>query len=279
MSNMIMEKCEIHPSAVIHPSAEIGEGVIIGPNVVIGEGVKIGNGTRVIANAYIEYTEIGENCTISPFSTIGSEPQDLGYKGEPTKVIIGNETIIKENVTIHRGAACGDYTTRIGNKCLLMVGSHIAHNCVLADQVILANLVTLGGHVHVGFGAFVGGMSVFHQNIRIGDMAIISGFSASRQDILPYSKGEGRPPVPRGLNVVALKRRGVSQEIRNNMNLAFKYLISDEYNTSQAIEKIMAEIPMNEYIENMIDFIRSSKRGVLLKTHKSGYQSLEDDAE
>ena len=277
MSNMIMEKASIHPSAVIHPSAEIGEGVIIGPNVVIGEDVKIGNGTRIIANAYIEYTEIGENCTISPFSTIGSEPQDLGYNGEKTKVVIGNDTIIKENVTIHRGAACGDFTTRIGNKCLLMVGSHVAHNCVLADQVILANLVTLGGHVHVGFGAFVGGMSVFHQNIRIGDMAIISGFSASRQDILPYSKGEGRPPVPRGLNVVALKRRGVSQEVRNNMNLAFKYLISEEYNTSQAIEKIKSEIPMNEYIENMIEFIQSSKRGVLLKSHKSGYQSLDNE--
>ena len=277
MSNMIMEKASIHPSAVIHPSAEIGEGVIIGPNVVIGEDVKIGNGTRIIANAYIEYTEIGENCTISPFSTIGSEPQDLGYKGEKTKVVIGNDTIIKENVTIHRGAACGDFTTRIGNKCLLMVGSHVAHNCVLADQVILANLVTLGGHVHVGFGAFVGGMSVFHQNIRIGDMAIISGFSASRQDILPYSKGEGRPPVPRGLNVVALKRRGVSQEVRNNMNLAFKYLISEEYNTSQAIEKIKSEIPMTEYIENMIEFIQSSKRGVLLKSHKSGYQSLDNE--
>ena len=211
MTNTVLEKkCSIHPSAVIHPSAEIGEGVIIGPNVVIGEGVKLGNGTRVIANAYIEFAEIGENCTISPFSTIGSEPQDLGYKGEPTKVVIGNETIVNENVTIHRGAACGDFTTRSGNKCLL-VGSHIAHNCVLEDQVILANLVTLGGHVHVGFGAFVGGMSVFHQNIRIGSRAIISGFSASRQDILPYSKGEGRPPVPRGLNVIAMKRRGVSQ--------------------------------------------------------------------
>ena len=177
---MVLEKASIHPSAVIHPTAEIAEGVIIGPNVVIGENVKIGKGTRVIANAYIEFAEIGENCTISPFSTIGSEPQDLGYKGEPTKVVIGNETIVKENVTIHRGAACGDFTTRIGNKCLLMVGSHIAHNCVLEDQVILANLVTLGGHVHVGFGAFVGGMSVFHQNIRIGSMAIVSGFSASR---------------------------------------------------------------------------------------------------
>ncbi|MBQ7765186.1 acyl-[bacterium] len=115
MTNSVLEKATIHPSAVIHPTAEIGEGVIIGPNVVIGEGVKLGNGTRVIANAYIEFAEIGENCTISPFSTIGSEPQDLGYKGEPTKVIIGDNTIIKENVTIHRGAPGGDGTTRIGN--------------------------------------------------------------------------------------------------------------------------------------------------------------------
>ena len=175
----------IDKTAIIHPSAKIADDAIIGPYVVIGENVKIGSKTRVIANAYIEHAEIGERCTISPFATIGSEPQDLGYKGEPTKVVIGNGTIIKENVTVHRGAACGDFTTRIGKKCLLMVGSHVAHNCVLADEVILANLVTLGGHVHVGFGAFVGGMSVFHQNIRIGDMAIISGFSASRQSLPP----------------------------------------------------------------------------------------------
>ena len=266
----------IDKTAIIHPSAQIAEDAIIGPYVVIGEGVKIGSGTRVISNAHIEHAEIGKNCTISPFATIGSEPQDLGYKGEDTKVIIGDETIIKENVTIHRAAACGDFTTRIGNKCLLMVGSHIAHNCVLDDQVILANLVTLGGHVHVGFGAFVGGMSVFHQNIRIGDMAIVSGFSASRQDILPYSKGEGRPPVPRGINVIALKRRGVPLEVRTATNEAFKLLISEDYNTSQAIEKIKAEIPMNEYIEKMIDFIQTSKRGVVLKSHKSGHESLED---
>ena len=265
----------IDKTAIIHPSAKIADDAIIGPYVVIGENVTIGHRTRVISNAHIEFAEIGDDCTISPFATIGSEPQDLGYKGEPTKVVIGDGTIIKENVTVHRGAACGDFTTRIGKKCLLMVGSHVAHNCVLADEVILANLVTLGGHVHVGFGAFVGGMSVFHQNIRIGDMAIISGFSASRQDILPYSKGEGRPPVPRGLNVIAMKRRGVSQEIRTATNEAFKLLISEEYNTSQAIEKIKAEIPMNEYIEKMIEFIQTSKRGVLLKTHKSGHESLE----
>ncbi len=266
----------IDKTAIIDESAIIAEDAIIGPNVVIGKNVKIGARTRVIANAYIEYAEIGEDCTISPFSTIGSEPQDLGYKGEETKVVIGNGTIIKENVTIHRGAACGDFTTRIGNKCLLMVGSHVAHNCVLEDEVILANLVTLGGHIHVGFGAFVGGMSVFHQNIRIGKMAIISGFSAARQDILPFSKGEGRPPVARGLNVVALKRRGYSMADIDVARSAFKYLISPEYNTTQAIEKIREEGKVNSIVEEMIEFVQTSKRGVTLKSHKTGYQSLDE---
>lgn len=266
----------IDKTAIIDESAIIAEDAIIGPNVVIGKNVKIGARTRVIANAYIEYAEIGEDCTISPFSTIGSEPQDLGYKGEETKVVIGNGTIIKENVTIHRGAACGDFTTRIGNKCLLMVGSHVAHNCVLEDEVFLANLVTLGGHIHVGFGAFVGGMSVFHQNIRIGKMAIISGFSAARQDILPFSKGEGRPPVARGLNVVALKRRGYSMADIDVARSAFKYLISPEYNTTQAIEKIREEGKVNSIVEEMIEFVQTSKRGVTLKSHKTGYQSLDE---
>lgn len=266
----------IHPSAIVHETANIAEDAYIGPNVVIGENVTIGSGTRVIANAFIEFTTIGKNCTISPFTTIGSEPQDLGYKGEPTKVVIGDDVIIKENVTIHRGAACGDFTTRIGNKCLLMAGVHVAHNCTLSDQVIMANLATLGGHCHVGFGAWLGGMTVFHQNVRIGDMAIISGFSASRLDILPYSKGEGRPPVPKGLNVVAMRRRGISKEDRINTNAAFKILVSHDYNTTQAIQKIKAEIPMNEYIEKMIEFIQTSKRGVLLKNYKLGSETLDD---
>lgn len=259
----------IHNSAVIHESAQIAEGVEIGPNVVIGENVKLDKGVKILANAYLEFCEIGENTVINPFATIGTAPQDLGYKNEPTKVIVGKNCLIKENVTINRAAACGDFTTRVGDKCLLMVGSHVAHNCQLADEVILANLVTLGGHIHVGFGAFIGGMSVFHQNIRIGDMAIVSGFSAARQDILPYSKCDGRPAAATGLNVVALKRRGVSQEDRTIINDAFKLLISGDYNTSQAIEEIKRRGLTNQYVDKMIEFIKSSKRGVTLKFHKS----------
>lgn len=255
----------IHSTAIIHKSAQIADDVEIGPNVVIGENVKLASGVKIIANAYLEFCEIGENTVISPFATIGTPPQDLGYKNEPTKAIVGANCLIKENVTINRAANCGDFTTRVGNKCLLMVGSHVAHNCQLADEVILANLVTLGGHVHVGYGAFIGGMSVFHQNIRIGELVIVSGFSASRQDILPYSKCDGRPAMPTGLNVVGLKRRGYSQEERTTMNNAYKILTSAEYNTSQAIEEVRKQGFINEHVEKMIEFIKDSKRGVVLR--------------
>lgn len=263
----------IDKTAIIHQSAQIAEGVIIGPNVIIGENVKLASGVKIIANVYLEHCEIGANTSISPFATIGTAPQDLGYKNEPTKVIVGENCLLRENVTINRASGEGNVTV-IGNKCLLMTGSHVAHNCKLADEIILANLATLGGHIEVGFGAFIGGMSVFHQNIRIGEMCIISGFSAARQDILPYSKGEGRPTYPCGINVVALKRRGVPQEERTAVNEAFKLLISPEYNTTQALERIISDIPSNKYVDTMVEFVKTSKRGVTLKSHKSGHQCL-----
>ncbi|MCI5824038.1 MAG: acyl-ACP--UDP-N-acetylglucosamine O-acyltransferase [Candidatus Gastranaerophilales bacterium] len=262
--------------AIISKDAQIGNNCEIGPNAYIGENVILGDNVKVCANAYIEHSTIGEGTIISPFASVGTPPQDLGYKNEPTKVIVGKNCQIREYATIHRASGEGKSTV-IGDKCLLMVSSHVAHNCVLDDEVILANLVTLGGHIKVGFGAFVGGMSVFHQNIRIGKMSIVSGFSAARQDILPFSKGEGRPPVPRALNVVALKRRGVALEDRTNLNKAFKILISPDLNTTQAIDKIKSEVQNNKYIEELIEFVQTSKRGVTLHSHKKGYQSLEDE--
>ena len=265
----------IDKTAIIHPSAQIAEGVVIGPNVIIGENVKLASGVKIIANAYLEFCEIGESTTISPFASIGTAPQDLGYKDEPTKVVVGKNCLIRESVTINRASGEGKVTV-VGDKCMLMTGAHLAHNCHLGDEVILANLVTLGGHVHVGFGAFIGGMGVYHQNIRIGEMSIISGFSAARQDILPFSKNDGCPASATGLNVVALKRRGVSQEDRTIMNEAFKLLISPEYNTSQAVEKILSELKINKQVETMIEFIKSSKRGVSLKTHKTRFRDNEE---
>lgn len=254
--------------AVIHKTAQIADDVEIGPNVIIGENVKIKSGVKIISSAHLEFCEIGENTIIHPFSTIGTAPQDLGYKNEPTKVIVGKNCLIRENVTINRATNCGDMTTKVGNNCMLMTGSHVAHNCKLEDEVILANLATLGGHVQVGFGAFIGGMGVYHQNIRIGELAILSGFSAARQDILPYSKASSCPAYSSGINVVALKRRGVSQEDRTVINEAFKLLSSKKYNTSQAIEQIEKTMQMNKFLETMINFIKTSKRGVSLKCHR-----------
>lgn len=256
----------IHQSAVIDKTAQIAKNVEIGPNVIIGENVKLESGVKILGNAYLEHCEIGKNTIIHTFATIGTAPQDLGYKYEPTNVIVGKNCLIRENTTINRASGEGN-STIIGDKCMLMTGSHIAHNCKLENEVILANLVTLGGHIHVGFGAFIGGMGVYHQNIRIGELAIISGFSAARQDILPYSKNDGRPAYSCGINVVALKRRGVSQEDRTVINEAFKVLSSPDYNTSQAIAQIKETLPSNIYTEKMIDFVQSSKRGVSLKNH------------
>ncbi len=257
----------IHETALIAKDARIGKNVTIGAHVVLGDRVTLGDNVTIMPNAYLEHCDIGEGTVISPFASIGTAPQDLGYKNEPTKAIIGKNCIIKEYVTVNRASGEGTATV-VGNKCLLMTSAHIAHNCVLEDEVIMANLATLGGHCHVGFGAFIGGMSVFHQNIRIGEMCIISGFSAARMDVLPYSKGEGRPPIPEGINSVGLKRRGVTPEERNNIKHAFKVITSGEYTVSKAADMLEETYPNDKYVQNIVKFIRDSKRGITLRKSK-----------
>ncbi len=258
----------IHASAVIDSSAVIPASAIIGPNVVIGKNVVLGENVQVIANAYLEHCEIGDNTVIAPFASIGTPPQDLGYKNEPTKSVIGKNCLIKEYVTVNRASGEGNIT-KVGDKCLLMASSHVAHNCVLEDEVILANLATLGGHVQVGFGAFIGGMSVFHQNIRIGEMCIISGFSAARMDILPYCKCDGRPPTLHGINVIGLKRRGITLEERTNLKNAFKIIQSGEYTVLKAADVIEDTLVQDKYTKKLVEFIRTSKRGITIR--KSDY--------
>ena len=254
----------IDKRAIISDDAQIGQNVTIGANAVIGENVKIGDNVIIMPNAYLEHCEIGDGTLISPFASIGTAPQDLGYKGQPTKSIIGKNCIIKEYATVNRAATEGDATI-VGNKCMLMTSTHVAHNCVLEDEVIMANLATIGGHCHVGFGAFIGGMSVFHQNVRIGEMCIVSGFSAARMDVLPYCKGDGRPPIPHGINSIGLKRRGIPLETRENLKHALKILKSGEYLISKACDVIEQEVPQDEYVKKFVKFIRESKRGITLR--------------
>lgn len=268
---------KIHKTANIHETAKIAEDVSVGANAVIGEGVVLEKGVTIGANAVVEFAHIGENTKVSPFASIGGEPQDLGYKGEKTGVIIGKNCWIREFATVNRGSGEGTNTI-VGDNCLLMAYTHVAHNCVLGDNVIMANAATIGGHTHVGFGAWLGGMSLFHQNVRIGDMSIISGGSATRLDILPYSKYEGVPANLMGINAIGLRRKGVDKESIAAIHKAIRILKSPEYNTSQAIEKIKEEIQGNEYIDKMIEFLKTSKRGVGLKVDKSKiYQGFESE--
>jgi len=251
----------IHPTVIIDSNAVIEEGVKIHPYAVIGSNVKISSGTEIFPQAYIEHSEIGKNCKIYSGAAIGTPPQDLGYKDEPTKVIIGDGCLIREHVTVNRASGEGN-VTQIGNECMLMIGAHVAHNCIVGNNVVIANIALLGGHVTIGDYAFIGGSTVFHQNTRVGEMTIVGGFTGTRQEI------DGREGRVIGINSIGLKRRGVTIEERSAIKKAFNYLWFSEYNTKNAIEKIREELPSNKYIENLIEFILTSKRGVTKRTFK-----------
>lgn len=251
----------IHNTAIIAKDAIIPDSCEIGPSTIIGEGVKLGENVKILANAYLEHCEIGDNCFIAPFASIGTPPQDYGYSGEPTKTIIGKNSIIREYATINRASGEG-CATNIGNNCMIMTSAHVAHNCQIGNNVILANLVTLAGHIHVGDYAFIGGMSVFHQHVRIGEQCIVSGASAARQDVLPYSKSAGHPVAPHGINSVGLKRRGFTLEQRSRLKNAFRILEHSGLSFLKAADKVEAEIENDENIKNLINFIRTTERGI-----------------
>ena len=250
-----------HSTAAISDGAQIDATVEIGPYAVIGPNVKIGAGTKVGAHAVIDgHTTIGENCHIFAGAAIGLEPQDLKYKGEPTGVIIGNNNVIREFVTIHRATHEGN--TIVGDNCFIMAYCHIAHNCKVGDGVIMANATTFGGYVEVGNGAIFGGMVVVHQNTTIGRLCMLSGMTGARVDLPPFSTCDGRPAMVRGLNIIGMRRSKMGSKTRAALKQAFKLLYKSGMNYSQAIEKIeseMADVP--EAIE-LCQFYKNSKRGV-----------------
>lgn len=245
----------------IDKSAQIGSNVIIEPFAYIGPEAVIEDNVVIKSGARVEYATIGSGTVISSGAMIGTEPQDLSYKQEDTRVIIGKNCQIREHVTVNRASGEGN-VTKVGDKCLLMTGAHVAHNCVLEDEVIFANLATVAGHCHVGFGTFLGGMVVVHQNVRIGEMVITSGFSATRQDIPPYAKADGRPMALAGTNVIGLRRRGLSQDERTALKRAYKYLWYSGLTLSQGIEKVRENVELNKYVLNLIEFCETTKRGI-----------------
>lgn len=263
---MRKNKINIHPTAVIGKNVELEDGVEIGPYAVIGENVRIGKNTKIESNVFIEKnSEIGENNHIFPYVALGKDPQDLKYKGEETHLKIGNLNKIREFVTIHRGTLAGE-TTIIGDRNYIMAYSHIAHDCKVGNETILVNGATLAGHVEVYDYATVGAFTGVHQFTRIGRHSYIGGYSVITQDVVPFSRVVGaRPTYMLGLNSIGIRRRGFSREVMEVLKNAFKFLFFSDLNTTQAIQKVENELEKTEEVRELIDFINSSKRGIIKK--------------
>lgn len=258
----------IHPSAVVSEHAEIGSDVEIGPYCIVDEHVKIGDRCKLISHVVISgHTSIGSDNRIFPFSSIGHEPQDLKYHGEPSEVIIGNRNTIRENVTINPGTEGGGMLTRIGNDNLLMAYSHVAHDCLLGSGIVMANAVTLAGHVEIDDGAIIGGMSAIHQFIRIGRYSMIGGMSGVVKDIPPYclTAGGYRPGLA-GLNLIGLRRRGFSNERIRILKEIYRILLQGSGKIGERMSEAESIAGDDADVLHLIEFVRTAERG--MTTHR-----------
>ncbi len=255
----------IHPTAIVDPAARIAEAAEIGPYSIVGPEVEIGPGTRLMAHVYVEGpTWIGEENLFFPYSTVGVASQDLKYKGERAETRIGHRNRIREFVTIHRGTQGGGLVTSIGDDNLLMAYVHVAHDVRIGSHTVLANGVTIGGHVEVGDWAVIGAFSGVHQFCRVGRHAMVGGYSVITQDVAPYSTTVSpREARIYGANKTGLERRGFPAETIEKLQKAFRLLTHARLNTSQAIERIRAEIPPCLEVDELIEFILASERGVI----------------
>ncbi len=254
----------IHATAIVSPRARLGDDCYIGAFSIIGDQVTLGDGVRIESNAVIDgITSIGDETRIFPFVSIGLAPQDLKYAGEPTATEIGKRNQIREFVTIHRGTAGGGDLTRIGDGNLLMAQAHVAHDCQIGNDVIMANAATLAGHVEVADRANIGAYSGVHQFCRIGLEAFVGGYSVVVKDAPPFAIIQGNHAKCFGLNRVGMKRRGYSKDTIEKLHHAFHLLLSAKLNTTQAVERIKEEISGCAEVDLLVDFIESSKRGVV----------------
>jgi UDP-N-acetylglucosamine acyltransferase len=254
----------IHPAATVSPRARIGRECHIGPYAIIGDDVTLGCGVRLDGHCVIDgRTRIGDETHIFPFVSIGLAPQDLKFKGESSATEIGRRNRIREFVTIHRGTAGGGRLTKTGDDCFLMAQAHIAHDCQLGNEVIMANAATLAGHVIVEDGANIGAYSGVHQFCRIGREAYIGGYSVVVKDALPFALTVGNHAKCYGLNKVGIRRRGYSPEAIDALHHAFHLLLSSKLNTTQALDRIREEITGSREVDDLVRFIETSKRGVV----------------
>lgn len=255
---------EIHSTAIVDPAARVGGGVSIGPYCVVGGGVSLGDDVVLRSHVVVEgQTEIGPGTQIFPFTSIGLPPQDMKYKGEASRLVIGAGNVIREYVTINPGTEGGGMVTRVGDNGLFMIGAHIAHDCSVGDNVIMANNATLAGHVTVEDFAVIGGLAAVHQFVRIGQHAMIGGLSGIEQDVIPYGSAMGERASLSGLNIIGMKRRGFDRENIHSLRAAYRLLFSEEGTLGGRLDAVEEKFADSEAVKQVVAFVRAdSTRGL-----------------
>ena len=252
----------IHPTAVVAKGAQIDADVDIGPYCVVGPDVRIGAGAKLHSHVVVDgHTAIGAGCTLFPFASIGTQTQDLKFKGGAPRVEIGEGTTLREYVTVNAATYDGD-ATRVGARCHIMAYAHLAHDCVVGDEVIIANCGTLAGHVRIEDQAILGGLSGIHQFVRVGRMSIIGGCSKVTQDVPPFMMADGHPLEVRGINRIGLERRGIERPAQAGIKQCYRLLYRSGLTTSLALERIRADIPASPEVDLLTAFIAASERGI-----------------
>jgi UDP-N-acetylglucosamine acyltransferase len=265
---LVADETQIHASAIVHPSAQIGRGTTVGAHAIIGAQVRTGANCRIGASAVIDgRTELGDDCEVYPFASIGQIPQDLKFHGEDTRLTIGSRNIFREFVTVHRGTAGGGGVTRIGDHNVFMAYVHVAHDCHVGDHTIFGNMATLGGHVTVEDFANISAGSGVHQFCRVGRYAFVGGYSVVTKDALPYARTVGsRPARIFGTNTIGLMRRGFPPDVISKLKQSFRYLLQSKLNTTDALQQIQRDRSLAcAEVQYLLDFIRTSQRGVILR--------------
>lgn len=248
----------IHPTAIIEDGASLGENVKVGPYCMVGPQVVLKDGVELVSHAVIAgITTVGANTKIFPFASIGHQPQDLKYHGEQSRLEIGCNNVIREHVTLNPGTEGGGMLTSIGNNCLFMVGAHVAHDCMIRDNVILVNNATLAGHVEVDEWAIVGGLSAVHQFVRIGRHSMIGGMSGVENDVIPYGSVIGNRAHLSSLNLVGLKRRDFSREVIHDLRKAYRLIFAQEGTMAERLDDVSELFQSNEPIMEIVNFIRN----------------------
>ena len=252
----------VHPSAIVHPGARVGAGCEIGPYCIIGEHVTLGAKCKLYSHVVIGgHTRLGRENEIFPFASLGLQTQDLKWKGGITRLEIGDHNTFRECVTINSATGDGE-VTRVGSHNHILAYSHVAHNCLLGDHIIMSNVATLGGHVTVGDYAVIGGLAAIHQFCRIGKVSMIGGCSKVVQDVPPFMMADGNPAETRTINKIGMERNGVSEKAQNAMRQAYKILFREGLTLRNAADQVEKKLPKLKEIRHLVQFVRSSERGI-----------------